>query len=109
LLFTKNFIYFLVVQFLFTLLENLLVSREANRIYSFLDMNKEMTLDINEKNTIKRNIKALMFHKIGSVVLSGTDNLVISKYVGILAVGIYSNYLLITNSLNMIYGLIFSH
>jgi O-antigen/teichoic acid export membrane protein len=40
---------------------------------------------------------ALMCHKVGYTVLVATDSLVLSKFVGLGAVGIYSNYSIITN------------
>ena len=53
---------------------------------------------------IKINIKSLMLHKIGSYVLTATDNIVISKFIGIVTVGIYSNYVLIHSAIsNFIY------
>ncbi|PFE56421.1 sugar translocase, partial [Bacillus cereus] len=41
------------------------------------------------------------------VVINGTDNIVISKFVGIIWVGMYSNYLLILNTLNTLLGYFF--
>ena len=37
-------------------------------------------------------------HKIGTVVVFGTDNIIISKFVSLVATGLYSNYVLITNA-----------
>ena len=48
-----------------------------------------------------------MLHKVGSYTLSSTDNLIISKIIGIVTVGIYSNYNLIVNMISsLIYVLI---
>ena len=44
-----------------------------------------------EKQQIVRNVKAMMMHKIGTVVVSNTDNLLISSFVGVISAGIYSN------------------
>ncbi|AHV98589.1 lipopolysaccharide biosynthesis protein [Paenibacillus sabinae] len=104
---THNFIIYLLLQVINTLLENIFVSNKANKLYPFLKETGQARLDKNEKHVITRNIKAMMFHRIGGVVVSGTDNILISKLVGIKAVGIYSNYFLITNALNMVIGLIF--
>ena len=45
-------------------------------------------------------------HKIGSVIITGTDNLLISAFVNISSVGIYSNYMLIINSVSRFTNLI---
>ena len=42
----------------------------------------------------------MFFYKIGSFIVSSTDNLIISRYLGLTVVGLYSNYYLIINSLN---------
>ena len=57
---------------------------------------------------MKYNVKSMFFHKFGGVVLNSTDNIVISKCLGLTYVGLYSNYLLITNALNTILSQLFS-
>ena len=59
--------------------------------------NEELPLE--EKKMITRNIKSLIIYKIGGVALNGTDNLIISKYLGLAVGGIYSNYQLLVNEL----------
>jgi len=107
LIFTQNYIYYLGLQLINTFVGNIFISRKANQLYPFLREKSIVNLNKEEKNTIVRNVKALMFHRIGGIVVLGTDNLLIAKFVGIVSVGLYSNYLLITNALNMIFGLIF--
>ena len=107
LLLTKNFLLYLGIQVLSTLAENITISKKADKLYPFLKGKNNIKLDQKERNTIFRNVKAMMLHKLGSVIVMGTDNLLISKFVGIIEVGIYSNYLLIINALNQIFGMIF--
>lgn len=52
-----------------------------------------------EQKQILKDTAGLMCHKVGTVVVNGTDNLVLTKCVGLAAVGLYSNYALITASL----------
>ena len=51
---------------------------------------------------IRKNIIAMVAHKIGGIVVNSTDNLLISKFVGLIYVGIYDNYYIIINALNLI-------
>lgn len=99
LILTKNFIIYLVLQIIFTFLENIIISIIANRKYQFLKINNREKLSVTEKKIIFTNVKALILHKVGSITLASTDNIVISSFVGINWVGIYSNYLLISNAL----------
>ena len=50
------------------------------------------SLSKGERKNIFKGVGVLMCHKIGTVVVASTDNIVISKFVSLAAVGIYSNY-----------------
>lgn len=102
LLVTKNYILYLVIQVMFTLIENILVSIKADKMYPYLKDNNIKQLDKETKNEIIKNTKAMMMHKIGSIVVNSTDNIIISKFVGLVSVGIYSNYFTVKQALNLI-------
>ncbi|MGE6203831.1 lipopolysaccharide biosynthesis protein [Guptibacillus hwajinpoensis] len=108
LVYTQNFILYLLVQFVFIFLENWLISHLANRMYPFLRNKTKEKLDEYTLGNIKKNIKAMMIHRIGSIVVFNTDNIILSSYIGISIVGLYSNYLLIINTVNNLIGQIFS-
>lgn len=95
LLVTHNFILYLMVQTMFTIISNIYLSKKAEKMYPFIKKTKGYNLDIMEKEKIKKDTFAMMFHKIGGVIVSGTDNLVLFLMVGLEEVGIYSNYVLI--------------
>lgn len=48
-----------------------------------------------EKKIIYKNITGMIYHKFGSVIVTGTDNILISIFSGITKLGIYSNYFLV--------------
>lgn len=98
----ENFILFLIIQVLATFFENYFVSRKVNIMYPFLKEKNSEVLEKNELTRIKNDVKALILSKIGSVALTGTNNIVISIMIGIQAVGLLSNYTLVTGSLIMI-------
>ena len=82
-------------------LENLTVNRYINKQYPFLkELDKADRIDSNELRTIKKNVEALMLHKVGSYVVTSTDNIIITKFIGIVTTGLYSNYVLIINMIN---------
>ena len=102
LLFTKNYLLFLIMQVIFTWLENIFVSRKADKMYPYLKDKAVKKLETKELYKIKQNISAMLFHKIGGVVINATDNILIAKFVGLISVGLYSNYYLIINALEII-------
>lgn len=107
LIFFKNYLLFLVVQIVATALENIYISKKADEMYPFLREDIVCKLEKEDKQIIIKNVKALTLSKIGSLVVSATDNLVISKFIGTFAVGVYSNYYMIINALNIVFGLVF--
>ena len=48
---------------------------------------------------IKKNVFAMFNHNVGAVVVNGTDNILISKFAGLVEVGLYSNYSLILSGI----------
>ncbi len=103
----KNYILFLILQIIFTFMENLAVSKKADNIYPYIKTDSKVALDINTKREISKNVKAMVGHKVGGVIVNGTDNILIAKIFGVILVGVYSNYLLILNSINIIVSMLF--
>lgn len=105
----KSFFIYLCVQIASTLLENILISKKAEKMYPFLKLSfKGNKLPKEDWLKIKKNTLAMICHKVGTILVAGTDNLLISKFVGISVVGIYSNYMMVLNALTGILGHVFS-
>lgn len=98
----KDYICYLFITIFNTLLVNIVISFFTNKQYPFIRNIKKSQLLSNEKKLIFKDCKAIMYHKIGAYVLNGTDNILISAFVNITMVGLYSNYLMIINLLNSI-------
>ena len=104
----QNFTIYLIAQIIFTVFENLTISYFANKMFPYL---KTYNSEVADKQVIKElfnNIKAVMMHKIGSVIMLGTDNVIISMFLGVYWVGIYSNYLLVINAITSILNQVFN-
>ena len=99
---TRNFILFLVIAVVCTIIGNICMSRKADRLFPYLKEPCKEQLPQEERHDILRNVKAMLMHKIGNVVVNNTDNLLISSFVGIISAGIYSNYYLIIGSVRQV-------
>lgn len=108
LIITKNFILYLFCSIVWVIIQNFWYSHEANKLYPFIKEKNSQKISDSDKAEITTNVKALLIYKVGNVVTMGTDNIVISKFIGLVAVGIYSNYILITNSLNNVLQQLFN-
>lgn len=102
----QNYWYFIIIMFFGTLIENFGISNKANKAYPYLNDIRHK-LDIEIKYQISKNIKAMVYHKFGGIILFNSGNLVLSKFVGIIEVGLYSNYFMIITSLNNFAGKFF--
>ena len=102
LLLTRNFILFLIVAVVCTMSGNICMSRKADRLFPYLKEPCKERLLQEERRDIFKNVKAMLMHKIGNVVVNNTDNLLISSFVGVVTAGIYSNYYLIIGSVRQV-------
>lgn len=94
---THNFILYLLIQIGTTFLGNVITSIVADRMYPYLK-EKAPPLAKEERKGIFKNVRALAMYKFGSVVLNGTDNILVSALVGVREVGLVSNYMLFNTS-----------
>ncbi len=104
---TRNYMLYLSIMLLSTLISNYVISKFADKRYPYIREKGARALTKEEKKDIFSNMKAIILHKIGDVAVNNTDNLLISSIIGIVAAGIYSNYYLIIVSVRGIYLQIF--
>lgn len=97
-----SYAYYLWVAIICTVLSNFTMSRKVDRLYPYLNKNKNLKVNRNEIHHLRNNIAGMVGSKIGSIVVRSTDNLLLSAFMGITVVGIYSNYLLIVTSISNI-------
>lgn len=97
---TKNYILYLVVYIVATILANVIISLYTDRLYPFLREKNVIKVKKEEAREIFSNVKSMFVYKIGNTVLNGTDNIILSTVVGIVAVGLYSNYSLVITAVS---------
>lgn len=95
---------YLIIKIILRVAENLAITVIANKLYPYIKDKNIEKLDKETEKDIFTKVKALFFHKIGSFLVSSSDNLIISKMLGIVTVGLYSNYYLIINSVHTIFN-----
>ena len=88
-----SFLAYVVVQLVFTILTNSVYALICDHMYPYL---REETTDCVSRQEIKEFIhdcSCLMLYKMNDVVINASDNIVLSAFVGLDAVGLYANYL----------------
>ncbi|MBS6764925.1 MAG: lipopolysaccharide biosynthesis protein [Clostridium sp.] len=103
LLVTGNYYLFLITQIVCTVMSNVVISRKVDRMYPYLKKYKNETLTKSDKQSIWKSVAGMMSSKLGAAVVNGTDNLLISAFVGVYSVGLYSNYKLIVNTVKTLF------
>ena len=108
LIFTKDYVLFLLSSIFMVVTQNIYISHKANKMYPFIKNKTEENLDKETVNDIKKNVSSLFIYKVGTVIMNGTDNIIISQYLGLVIVGFYSNYVLIINSVTNVLNQVFN-
>ena len=104
---TKNYVLFLILQVISTWTENYILARKADDLYPYLKEKNVQKLSKVDSQVIFRNVAAMSMHKIGAVVVNSTDNILISKLIGLATAGLYNNYYTIIHPLQTITNQIF--
>ena len=102
LMLTSNYYVYLGAMIVCGVLENLVISTIVDRNYPYLRKYRKAKASPEVKQGRKDNTKSLIVHKIGTIAVYQTDNLIISAFINLATTGLYSNYTMITNSLQQL-------
>lgn len=108
LLSTHEFIGYLIIQCVGGLIYNIVISYIAKRKFPFIVSTKIRPLEREEYKGLVRNIRALVIWKLCGLLVNSTDNIIITYFSGLAAVGLSSNYTLLSATLNSLLNQIFS-
>ena len=100
LLLTKNYILFLLIELAIFIIQNIYNGKIVNQRYPYIKTKEKYEVDKEIKDNLIMNVKAIFLHNIGTYCVFGTDNLLISSFVGLKTVALYSNYTMITTQLS---------
>lgn len=90
LLLVKNYYYYIAIVPVINILKNIVTSFVVNKYYPDYLPNGKIPDETRKDIFVK--VKALLFSKIGAIIVSSSDTIVISAFLGLKLSGIYSNY-----------------
>lgn len=102
LILSKNYIIYISIEIISTIIENIILSIKANEMYPYLKEKKITPLSKEERKNIFKNVKSLIVYKFGGIIMKGTDNILISALINVTTVGLCSNYSMIINAIKSI-------
>lgn len=95
-----SFYCYTVVGILGNVLKNWLVKRRVDRIFPWLLDKNVRPMDENTRRDIMKNVVGMSANKVCMVLNDGIDSTILSAFLGVVAVGIFSNYLLLRSYVN---------
>lgn len=99
---THSFVLYLFIKIFVMLINRICINHFISKKYKEINFNSTEKVNKEDLKIIKTNIKGMFFHKIGYYCINGTDNIIISRFLSITAVGIYTNYLSLITMTNTI-------
>lgn len=99
LMLTQNYVLYLIIELLIYIVQNVVNGRIVNKRYPYIKTKEKYSVDKETKNNLIINVKAMFLHNVGGYIVFGTDNILISSFIGVATVGLYSNYTMIINQL----------
>ena len=102
LILTHNYILYLLTAIGCTFTTNIISTWIAYHKYPWLKQYQQYKLSAIERKPIFSNIMSIMYYKLGSVILNGTNNIIISICLKTSLVGLCSNYSMIINAITTI-------
>lgn len=103
---SRNYLLYLLTQLVFVYGRNFYMSRLASKHYPYL--NRKIKLPKERTKGIFKDVGSAFLYKIANVLITGTDNTLISILVSTEMVGFYSNYQMITAKIGTVVSTIFS-
>jgi O-antigen/teichoic acid export membrane protein len=103
LIFYRNYYLYLIVAIICNVVENFVVSLICDKMYPYLK-HKANPLEPFEKKDVVNKAYGMLCYKVGNYFIEGTDNIIISAFLGTAIVAFYNNYYLIINMLYSVFA-----
>ncbi len=107
LLLFRNFLFYLLAQFVVELLQKIFVTAYLNRLYPYLRDKDVRKLTAQETQVVATKTKALICHKVGDVARLQTDKIIISSFVSVDTAAVVDNYVYIITYVGNFVNIIF--
>lgn len=103
-----NFELYVAVQVLSIIVQNIICAKLAARMYPYINEKTNEKIDKTEITEVIKDCSALFLYRLNGVVLQATDNIIISMFLGIEMVGMYSNYYIFYTTIDGLFGKVFN-
>lgn len=98
----KDFVLYLLLEIIFTVIQNIIITRRAAREYPHAFSKNNAKLEKKDMKSLFKDIKGLSMYQISGTIGNSIDNILVSSFIGTSIVGILSNYTLIRRQIEAI-------
>jgi len=103
----NNFEIYIMVLIISVILQNYINAIIANKMYPFINEKEDKSIEKKEVIDIIKDCSAIFLYRLNNVVLKATDNIIISFFLGLEMVGMYSNYYILYTTINTVFSKVF--
>lgn len=103
----NNFELYILILVFSTIIQNIVNAVVADKLYPFIKNKEKEKIEEKEIKEIFKDCGAIFLYRLNGVVLKATDNIIISIFLGLEMVGMYSNYYVLYTTINTILTKIF--
>lgn len=107
LLLIPNFFIYILISIVQSIGQNIVCAIIADRMYPYINEMTAERISNAEVKGIMKDCGALFIYKANSFVLKATDNIVLSAFIGVEMVGLYSNYYIFYTTINTLLSKIY--
>lgn len=99
---------YVLISILFVIIQNIIFALVANRMYPYINQKPVKKVGKEERKAVANDCKALFLYKLNTVVLKSTDNIVLSTFLGLNEVALYSNYYIFYTTIQTLFAKIYN-
>ena len=104
-----SFIIFAAVKIVCRIIGALFIGRKFKQLYPDIYADKSTdTISKPERKALYKNMSAMLMHRIGAVSVTASGSAIVSGFKDVKMAGVYGNYMIIVNALNMMLAQIFN-
>lgn len=101
---TRNFYLYALLMPVVSFANNIIIYWLSKKYYPLVE--EQGAIEKEQLSTIKVNVIALLYQKIGGIVLTSVDTIVISAFLGLVILGRYNNYYCIITAVLSLFAVI---
>jgi O-antigen/teichoic acid export membrane protein len=108
LLIYPKFEVYVLIMVLQIILQNIICAKMSDKMYPYINEKTEDKISFTEVKGIFKDCAAIFLYKLNTVVLKATDNIVLSAFLGLEVVGMYSNYYVFYSTIHTLFNKIYN-